>query len=157
MFILHKFFWNLNGTKFSWYIFLYLFSSKRKVCIRLLKERRQRWRQIASTIYQYINATFQSVTQILMLSVFFFRRHKRKVQNFLPCKTSPQNNCDAPNATGVIYEDRSDGLPRPTPTHHRQLHAPRGRGIAPPMEVRNKISAYLICFGWNYSLASFFF
>jgi hypothetical protein len=59
-------------------------------------------------------------------------RHKRKVQNFLPCKTSPQNNCDGPTAAGGIYEDLHDVIPRPTPTHH---HPAGGHIVAPSIEV----------------------
>jgi hypothetical protein len=39
------------------------------------------------------------------------------MQNFLPCKNSPQNHCDVSGANGVIYEDltnihlRSNQLP----------------------------------------------
>lgn len=63
----------------------------------------------------------------------FCSRHKRKVQNFLPCKTSPQNNCDGPNAAGGIYEDLHDVIPRPTPTHHH--HSAGGHIVAPSIEV----------------------
>ncbi|KAK9875422.1 hypothetical protein WA026_007815 [Henosepilachna vigintioctopunctata] len=73
-------------------------------------------------------------------------RHKRKVQNFLPCKTSPQNNCDGPTGAGVIYEDLHDVLPRSTPTHHHHHHHqynhPAGGRIAPTIEmidVKNNI------------------
>lgn len=65
----------------------------------------------------------------------FSSRHKRKVQNFLPCKTSPQNNCDGPNTAGVIYEDLHEVMPRPAPAHH---HAPGGHIVAPSIEVRNQ-------------------
>lgn len=61
-------------------------------------------------------------------------RHKRKVQNFLPCKNSPQNNCDGPNTAGVIYEDLHDVMPRPTPTHNH--HTAGGHIVAPSIEVR---------------------
>ncbi|XP_045460008.1 uncharacterized protein LOC123670557 [Harmonia axyridis] len=73
-------------------------------------------------------------------------KHKRKVQNFLPCKNSPQNNCDGPTAPGVIYEDLHDVLPRTTPTHHHHHHHqynhPAGGRIAPTIEmidVKNNI------------------
>lgn len=68
-----------------------------------------------------------------MLKIVCFCRHKRKVQNFLPCKTSPQNNCDGTTAAGVIYEDLPDGLPRPTPPHHR--HSATGHLVLPSIEV----------------------
>nr|CAD7194953.1 unnamed protein product [Timema douglasi] len=44
-------------------------------------------------------------------------RHKRKMQNFLPCKTSPQNRCDVTNGNGVIYEDLTNIRPRAMPNH----------------------------------------
>nr|CAD7568809.1 unnamed protein product [Timema californicum] len=43
--------------------------------------------------------------------------HKRKMQNFLPCKTSPQNHCDVTNGNGVIYEDLTNIRPRAMPNH----------------------------------------
>lgn len=61
---------------------------------------------------------------------FICFRHKRKVQQFLPCKNSPQNNCDGTPAAGVIYEDLTDVLPRTTPTHNAQGHI-----VAPSIEV----------------------
>ncbi|XP_018328948.1 uncharacterized protein LOC108739521 [Agrilus planipennis] len=68
----------------------------------------------------------------VFIGVILVWKHKRKVQNFLPCKTSPQNNCDPPNAPGVIYEDLHDVMPRPTPTHH---HASGGHIVAPSIEM----------------------
>ncbi|VEN58645.1 unnamed protein product [Callosobruchus maculatus] len=69
---------------------------------------------------------------------FKVTRHKRKVQNFLPCKNSPQNNCDVSTAA-AIYEDLHDVLPRPTPTHHHHHHHHAqlaGRHVvAPSIEV----------------------
>ncbi|KAG5891095.1 hypothetical protein JTB14_036986 [Gonioctena quinquepunctata] len=32
---------------------------------------------------------------LVFIAVILIWKHKRKVQNFLPCKNSPQNNCDA--------------------------------------------------------------
>ncbi|GFG30910.1 hypothetical protein Cfor_03227, partial [Coptotermes formosanus] len=43
--------------------------------------------------------------------------HKRKMQNFLPCKTSPQSRCDVSNGNGVIYEDLTNIRPRTLPNH----------------------------------------
>lgn len=68
----------------------------------------------------------------------FCFRHKRKVQNFLPCKNSPQNNCDV-NTAASIYEDLHDVMPRPTPTHHHAQIAGR-HIVAPQIEVSFIIS-----------------
>ncbi|KAB0804587.1 hypothetical protein PPYR_01557 [Photinus pyralis] len=79
---------------------------------------------------------------LLVLAVFIgiilVWKHKRKVQNFLPCKNSPQNNCDGSNTAGVIYEDVHDVMHRATPTHHN----PSGHIVAPSIEmidVKNNI------------------
>ena len=77
----------------------------------------------------------------------FCCRHKRKVQNFLPCKTSPQNNCDGPTAAGGIYEDLHDVIPRPTPTHHH--HPAGGHIVAPSIEVRMKLIKVFFCYNFN--------
>ncbi len=34
------------------------------------------------------------------------------MQNFLPCKSSPQNRCDVAHGNGVIYEDLANVRPR---------------------------------------------
>lgn len=39
-------------------------------------------------------------------------KHKKKMQNFLPCKSSPQNRCDVAHGNGVIYEDLANVRPR---------------------------------------------
>lgn len=70
---------------------------------------------------------------VLNINFKFFFRHKRKVQNFLPCKNSPQNNCDV-NTAASIYEDLHDVMPRPTPTHHHAQIAGR-HIVAPSIEV----------------------
>ncbi|KAK7793452.1 hypothetical protein R5R35_001179 [Gryllus longicercus] len=53
---------------------------------------------------------------VLIASVLVWK-HKRKMQNFLPCKTSPQNRCDVSNGNGVIYEDLTNIRPRTLPNH----------------------------------------
>lgn len=45
------------------------------------------------------------------LSRCFLHRHKKKMQNFLPCKSSPQNRCDVAHGNGVIYEDLANVRP----------------------------------------------
>ncbi|XP_018900074.1 uncharacterized protein pxb isoform X2 [Bemisia tabaci] len=44
-------------------------------------------------------------------------KHKKRMQKFLPCKSSPQNRCDVTHGAGVIYEDlsniRARTLPQP--------------------------------------------
>lgn len=56
------------------------------------------------------------------------------MQNFLPCKTSPQNRCDVSGANGVIYEDLTNIHPRPN-------HCPPG-ATAPSIEVRLESSLF---------------
>lgn len=34
------------------------------------------------------------------------------MQNFLPCKSSPQNRCDVAHGNGLIYEDLANVGPR---------------------------------------------
>ncbi|XP_022912919.1 uncharacterized protein [Onthophagus taurus] len=54
----------------------------------------------------------------VFIGIILVWKHKRKVQNFLPCKNSPQTNRDGPTTAGVIYEDLHEIMPRPTPQHH---------------------------------------
>ncbi|KAJ9583118.1 hypothetical protein L9F63_022532 [Diploptera punctata] len=56
------------------------------------------------------------LVMVLIASVLVWK-HKRKMQNFLPCKTSPQNHCDVSNGNGVIYEDLTNIRPRTLPNH----------------------------------------
>ncbi|XP_023012469.2 putative Hedgehog signaling attenuator pxb [Leptinotarsa decemlineata] len=78
---------------------------------------------------------------LVFIAVILIWKHKRKVQNFLPCKNSPQNNCDVNTAAG-IYEDLHD-LPRPTPTHHHHHPQLAGRHVVAPsiemIDVKNNI------------------
>ncbi|XP_065167414.1 uncharacterized protein pxb isoform X3 [Atheta coriaria] len=73
----------------------------------------------------------------VFIGIILVWKHKRKVQNFLPCKTSPQNNCDGPNAPAVIYEDLMENT-RPPHSHHTG-----GRHIVAPsiemIDVKNNI------------------
>ncbi|XP_060526886.1 uncharacterized protein LOC132702325 isoform X2 [Cylas formicarius] len=71
---------------------------------------------------------------LVFIAVILVWKHKR-VQNFLPCKNSPQNNCDGAATTG-LYEDLSDVMPRPTPAHHHHLHQlTSGHIVAPSIEM----------------------
>ncbi|XP_017776478.1 PREDICTED: uncharacterized protein LOC108562590 isoform X2 [Nicrophorus vespilloides] len=75
---------------------------------------------------------------VVFIAVILVWKHKRKVQNFLPCKSSPQNNCEGASAPGVIYEDLHDVHVR-QPQHH---HAVGGHIVAPSIEmidVKNNI------------------
>ncbi|XP_059473328.1 uncharacterized protein LOC132195391 isoform X2 [Neocloeon triangulifer] len=71
------------------------------------------------------------LVMVLLVSVLVWK-HKRKMQNFLPCKNSPQNHCDVSGANAVIYEDL-------TSTHLRANHLPT---VAPPsiemMDVKQR-------------------
>ncbi|KAK9747544.1 hypothetical protein QE152_g5262 [Popillia japonica] len=67
----------------------------------------------------------------VFIGVILVWKHKRKVQNFLPCKTSPQSNREGPATAGVIYEDLHEIMPRPTPQHH---HPGSGHVVAPSIE-----------------------
>ncbi|XP_075223653.1 putative Hedgehog signaling attenuator pxb [Lycorma delicatula] len=52
---------------------------------------------------------------MLLLATVLVWKHKKKMQNFLPCKSSPQNRCDVTHGNGVIYEDLTNIRPRPLP------------------------------------------
>ncbi|KAF4520923.1 hypothetical protein B566_EDAN008898 [Ephemera danica] len=69
------------------------------------------------------------LVMILIVSVLVWK-HKRKMQNFLPCKSSPQNRCDVSGANGVIYEDLTNIHPRALPNH-----CPPGHVVAPSIEM----------------------
>ncbi|XP_063232126.1 uncharacterized protein LOC134536304 [Bacillus rossius redtenbacheri] len=56
------------------------------------------------------------LVMVLIASVLVWK-HKRKMQNFLPCKTSPQNRCDVSSGNGVIYEDLTNIRPRAMANH----------------------------------------
>ncbi|CAH1108144.1 unnamed protein product [Psylliodes chrysocephalus] len=79
---------------------------------------------------------------LVFIAIILIWKHKRKVQNFLPCKNSPQNNCDV-NAAAAIYEDLHDVIARPTPTHHHHHAQLAGRRIVAPsiemIDVKNNI------------------
>ncbi|GAB6021113.1 hypothetical protein CHUAL_003746 [Chamberlinius hualienensis] len=55
---------------------------------------------------------------MILIAFLIFWRHKRKMQNFLPCKTSPTNHCDL-NTGGstVLYEDLTNIRPRNITNH----------------------------------------
>ncbi|XP_065331493.1 uncharacterized protein pxb isoform X2 [Cloeon dipterum] len=76
------------------------------------------------------------LVMLLFVSILVWK-HKRKMQNFLPCKNSPQNHCDVSGANAVIYEDL-------TSTHLRANHLPT---VAPPsmemMDVKHRSAAPL--------------
>ncbi|XP_048517953.1 uncharacterized protein LOC109545667 [Dendroctonus ponderosae] len=78
---------------------------------------------------------------LVFIAVILVWKHKR-VQNFLPCKNSPQNNCDAAAATG-LYEDLNEVLPRHTTTPHHHHHQLTGGHIVAPsiemIDVKNNI------------------
>ncbi|XP_072391824.1 uncharacterized protein pxb [Diabrotica undecimpunctata] len=78
---------------------------------------------------------------LVFIAVIVIWKHKRKVQNFLPCKNSPRNNCDVNVAAG-IYEDPHDVVPRPNHAHHHHPQLAGRHTVAPSIEmidVKNNI------------------
>ncbi|XP_076318352.1 uncharacterized protein LOC143229635 isoform X2 [Tachypleus tridentatus] len=65
-------------------------------------------------------AVCSSVVLVAILVVsFLLWKHKRKVQNFLPCKSEHQPPCGIPSSNGVTYDDVLIGHhPTRIPTHH---------------------------------------
>ncbi|KAI5705739.1 hypothetical protein M8J75_001349 [Diaphorina citri] len=51
----------------------------------------------------------------ILVAAALLCKHKKKMQNLLPCKSSPQNRCDVTHGNGVIYEDLTNIRPRPLP------------------------------------------
>uniref|UniRef100_A0A8D8SG58 Uncharacterized protein n=1 Tax=Cacopsylla melanoneura TaxID=428564 RepID=A0A8D8SG58_9HEMI len=51
----------------------------------------------------------------ILVATALLCKHKKKMQNLLPCKSSPQNRCDVTHGNGVIYEDLTNIRPRPLP------------------------------------------
>lgn len=45
------------------------------------------------------------VIVVLVVAFFLLWKHKKKVQNFLPCKEEPQGRCELPNPNGITYDD----------------------------------------------------
>ncbi|XP_050307935.1 uncharacterized protein LOC126744536 [Anthonomus grandis grandis] len=68
---------------------------------------------------------------LVFIAVILVWKYKR-VQNFLPCKNTPQNNCDGGPSTG-LYEDLNEVMPRHTTPHHHQLTG--GHIVAPSIEM----------------------
>ncbi|CAG9763857.1 unnamed protein product [Ceutorhynchus assimilis] len=67
---------------------------------------------------------------LVFIAVILVWKHKR-VQNFLLCKNSPQNNCDGAAATG-LYEDLNEVMLRHTTPHHHHHHQLTGGHIVAP-------------------------
>ncbi|XP_076268434.1 putative Hedgehog signaling attenuator pxb isoform X2 [Rhynchophorus ferrugineus] len=78
---------------------------------------------------------------LVFIIVILVWKHKR-VQNLLPCKNSPQNNCDGAAATS-LYEDVNDVVPRHHTTPHHHHHQLTGGHIVAPsiemIDVKNNI------------------
>lgn len=54
---------------------------------------------------------------LLLVAVILLWKHKRRMRNFLPCKTSPQDRCDLGSGNSVLYEDLTNIRPRTLPNH----------------------------------------
>ncbi|XP_022241288.1 uncharacterized protein LOC111085710 isoform X2 [Limulus polyphemus] len=50
-------------------------------------------------------AVVSSVVVVITVASFLLWKHKKKVQNFLPCKSDHQTRCDVGNSNGVTYND----------------------------------------------------
>ncbi|KAL1110392.1 hypothetical protein AAG570_007923 [Ranatra chinensis] len=66
---------------------------------------------------------------IILIATALVWKHKKKMQNFLPCKSSPQNHCDVAHGNGVIYEDLTNIRPRPLPQPSMEMLDVKARGI----------------------------
>lgn len=66
---------------------------------------------------------------MLLVATALLWKHKKKMQNFLPCKTSPQNHCDLAGGNSVLYEDLTNIRPR-----NLALHCVPEQTL-PPIEV----------------------
>ncbi|GJQ66076.1 hypothetical protein Trydic_g4161 [Trypoxylus dichotomus] len=87
----------------------------------------------------------------VFIGIILVWKHKRKVQNFLPCKTSPQSNREGPATTGVIYEDLHEARARPTPPLH---HTGGGHIVAPSIEMIDVKSNHLTHFPSGYPMSN---
>ncbi|XP_076306285.1 uncharacterized protein LOC143222942 [Tachypleus tridentatus] len=50
-------------------------------------------------------AVVSSVVVVISVASFLLWKHKKKIQNFLPCKSGHQTRCDVDNSNGVTYND----------------------------------------------------
>lgn len=85
---------------------------------------------------------------MVLIATAFLCKHKKKMQNFLPCKSSPQNHCDISHGNGVIYEDLTNIRPRPLPQPSIEMLDVKGRsevGFAPPSYPVISHSPVFIC------------
>ncbi|XP_067143903.1 uncharacterized protein [Centruroides vittatus] len=65
------------------------------------------------TIYRHSSFPYLPVIAVctsvvivaLVVAFFLLWKHKKKVQNFLPCKEEPQGRCELPNPNGITYDD----------------------------------------------------
>uniref|UniRef100_A0A146M292 Uncharacterized protein n=2 Tax=Lygus hesperus TaxID=30085 RepID=A0A146M292_LYGHE len=64
---------------------------------------------------------------MLLVATALLCKHKKKMQSFLPCKSSPQNHCDVTHGNGVIYEDLTNIRPRPLPQPSIEMLDVKGR------------------------------
>uniref|UniRef100_A0A1B6DNV5 Uncharacterized protein n=1 Tax=Clastoptera arizonana TaxID=38151 RepID=A0A1B6DNV5_9HEMI len=58
---------------------------------------------------------------MLLIAFALVWKHKKKMQNLLPCKSSPQNRCDVAHGNGVIYEDLTNIRPRALPQSSMEM------------------------------------
>ncbi|XP_046688040.1 uncharacterized protein LOC124373735 [Homalodisca vitripennis] len=68
---------------------------------------------------------------MLLVATALVWKHKKKMQNLLPCKSSPQNRCDVAHGNGVIYEDLTNIRPRALPQPSMEMLDVKSRGNYP--------------------------
>ncbi|KAK9497172.1 hypothetical protein O3M35_004540 [Rhynocoris fuscipes] len=52
---------------------------------------------------------------MLLIATALLCKHKKRMRNLLPCKTSGQNHCELTHSNGIIYEDLTNIRPRTLP------------------------------------------
>uniref|UniRef100_T1J602 Uncharacterized protein n=1 Tax=Strigamia maritima TaxID=126957 RepID=T1J602_STRMM len=74
---------------------------------------------------------------MLLVATFLLWKHKKKMQNFLPCKTSPQNHCVRSESPCVLYEDLTRFRRPPLPNHcvPEQTMAPIEVGVPSQLKL----------------------
>ncbi|XP_054263139.1 uncharacterized protein LOC128986677 [Macrosteles quadrilineatus] len=68
------------------------------------------------------------IISLLLVATALVWKHKKKMQNLLPCKSSPQNRCDVTHGNGVIYEDLTNIRPRNLPQPSMEMLDVKSRG-----------------------------
>ncbi|XP_074000175.1 putative Hedgehog signaling attenuator pxb isoform X2 [Rhodnius prolixus] len=65
---------------------------------------------------------------MLLIATALVCKHKKRMRNLIPCKSSPQSRCELTHSNGVIYEDLTNMRPRSLPQSSIEMVDVKSRG-----------------------------